>query len=338
MATKPTGADTVPLWASNANWSAGPSIGLANKWDPSPFAANGHIEGVTNPTDSRTQNGWQNRVSKWSIWVELGSSAGAADAHIVETSSLGKTVLQALDIIGSTPVAGPALSVTQGSSGSPTGYFARNSSDPAEAVVSIGGSSASPLGVDVQTAVVPAFRALTSGGAPLHLGVQFATIPLPGTNTGAIWFPREGDVTALRAAAGNRTWVQSLINQHVRMAPIEAGPVAITPISTFVSIFAASALPSTNAVISAMTLEVTITMTVDTFGGGAADLQVRLKNLGVVKFTAPVHVEANIQDSKVVRRALIVVAGVQSIDLDIAKSTAGVVSVSDVIMTVETMY
>ena len=337
MATKPL--TTVPDWASNATWSAGPSAGDPNKWDSTPFALNGHIEGVSNPTDARTQNDWQSKVSKLCTWVEGGSAAGAADKHIVETNTLGKTVLQALDIIGTTPVAGPALSVLQGHPGSPSGYFARNSSDPAEAVVSIAGPTASPYGVSVTSTSKPGFIAATINDAPLYLGVQFATIPTPLANSGAIWFPRErSNTTALRAAVGNRTWIQSLTNQHVRLAPRVVGPIAITPVSTFVSIFAAEILPSTNEVISAMSLEVTITMMVDTLGGGAADLQVRLKNLGVVQFTAPVRVEANLQDSKVVRRLVIVSPGAQSFDLDISKSSAGVVSVSEVITTIETMY
>jgi len=341
MATKPTGADTVPDWPSLANFTVGPSTGQPTFIDPTPFAANGHIEGVSSPTDCRVQNGWQKRVGKWARWVESGSSTGAADAHVVETDADGKTRLQALDIDGTTPVAGPALSVTGGSSGSEVGYFARDAGDVNEAVVSIAGPSAEPWGVYSRTVLWPAFRGSTTGAAPLQIGVQLGGIPDPGQNSGAIWFYRDSavmDTIALRAKVGNRTWVMSMINQHVRLSPVHAGPTAITPVSTWVPIFNGIAFPSNNEVIDAITLEVTITLMVDTLGGGAANLELRVSNLGAVKFTAPIHVEGNIQDSKVVRRQLLGVAGPQDIDLDIQKTTAGVVSVSNVIMTVETMY
>lgn len=115
MAIKPT--ETVPVWASNTNWSAGPSAGLANKIDPTAASPNGHIEGVSNPTDSRVQNGWQNRVSKWSVWVESGSSTGAADAHIVETNANGEASVTALNVLGGAGIAGPSLQVTRGAGG-----------------------------------------------------------------------------------------------------------------------------------------------------------------------------------------------------------------------------
>lgn len=109
MATKPT--DTVPIWASNANWSTGPSAGSPTKIDTTPYAPDGHIEGVATPSRADVMNGFQNPVSKWCQWVEAGSSAGAADAHIVETDSAGKTTVKALAVTG--PASGNTVTVTK---------------------------------------------------------------------------------------------------------------------------------------------------------------------------------------------------------------------------------
>lgn len=136
MATKPT--DTVPTWASNTNWSAGPSAGSANKIDPTAASPNGHIEGVSNPTDARVQNGWQNRVSKWAQWLESGSSAGAADAHVVETDAGGATAVRQLDVLGNGALSGASLDVTRGASLTPAAKF----TDPTFSVTDIGGPSA----------------------------------------------------------------------------------------------------------------------------------------------------------------------------------------------------
>lgn len=135
MATKPT--DTVPVWPSNAVYSAGPSVGLATTVDPTPFAANGHIEGVSNPTGAQVQNGWQKPVGKWCNWVEAGSFTGAADSHIVETTSTGKTSVQRLNVLGTNGTNEVALDVDQDSASQ---YTARLEHSTGSSVL-IGGSA-----------------------------------------------------------------------------------------------------------------------------------------------------------------------------------------------------
>lgn len=337
MATKPSTA--LPPWATNVNYTIGPKTGQPTRGHVPGLMPNGMVPGKNYPMGAEEVNYYLGLNSEWGAWLADGSSSGPSSAHIVETDSLGKTVLQALDIIGSTPVAGPALSVTQGSSGSPVAYFARNSSDPGEAIVSIGGPTAAPRGIQVQSANFEGISIATSGAAPIHLGVQFATITTPGANTGAIWFPREGTVTSMRAAAGGRTWIQRSINQHVRIAAWDDSGIAVPASPTYASIHAGLSFPSTDEVISAMTVEVAITFEVNTAGAGAADLLVRLKNLGTTIFTRDAHVEGNVRDTRTIRhRVILGTAGAQSFDVDITRTTAGACSVTNIMTTIETMF
>ena len=96
MATKPI--VTVPLWASQANWTVGADIGSATKQDSTAFAVQGHIGGAGTPTMAFHQNDWQNKVSQYCKWVEEGSSIGIGTAHIVETDVTGKASLSSLQV------------------------------------------------------------------------------------------------------------------------------------------------------------------------------------------------------------------------------------------------
>jgi hypothetical protein len=98
MATKPT---LVPrVWASAGIYTTGPFIGSASVSDPGAgIAAEGHRPGSSYPTAAEHENSQQNRISAFvAEWVALGASTGAADAHIVETNSTGRSVLRALTI------------------------------------------------------------------------------------------------------------------------------------------------------------------------------------------------------------------------------------------------
>lgn len=93
MATKPT---TLPRpWATNLNYATGPFVGMASKADPGVgLAAEGHRAGADFPTAAEHENYQQNLITAfWLPWVSLGSSAGAADAHIVETDADGQATL-----------------------------------------------------------------------------------------------------------------------------------------------------------------------------------------------------------------------------------------------------
>jgi hypothetical protein len=98
MATKPV---TIPqIWATNALYTTGPFIGQPSKVVPAgAVAAEGHRPGALFPTPAEYENEQQNRITDWIVtWVYLGSSTGAADAHIVETDSTGRSRLVGLDL------------------------------------------------------------------------------------------------------------------------------------------------------------------------------------------------------------------------------------------------
>ena len=98
MATKPA---TLPRpWATLANYDTGPFIGQPMKVDPGVgIAASGHRPGAAFPTPAEYENYQQNLVTaSWIPWVNAGSSTGAADAHIVEANSVGRSALVGLDL------------------------------------------------------------------------------------------------------------------------------------------------------------------------------------------------------------------------------------------------
>src|SRR5688572_32336253 len=98
MATKPS--STPEIWASNALYTTGPFIGLSSKAVPAPaVAAEGHRPGSAFPTPAEYENSQQNLITTWiKSWLSLGSSAGAADAHVVETNAAGRATLHGLTV------------------------------------------------------------------------------------------------------------------------------------------------------------------------------------------------------------------------------------------------
>lgn len=197
---KPT--DIVPIWASNATWSVGPDIGNNTKADCTSVAPEGHVGGATNPTMAFHQNDWQNKVSNLCNWVEDGSAAGAADAHVVETDANGKTAVRKLDVLGNASASGPSLSVTRGST-------------PYEAVlITTAGVSTVIIGGDNYA------MQISSSGGGLAIGATGDTIPLtlypqttrPSTfagNDGGVYIEKvvQGgdDAFAMRSIANNQS-------------------------------------------------------------------------------------------------------------------------------------
>ena len=110
MATKPS--STPEIWASNALYTTGPFIGLSSKAVPAPaIAAEGHRPGSAFPTPAEYENSQQNLITTWiKNWLSLGSSAGAADAHVVETNAAGRTAVTGLTV--NDPVDETAVSIT----------------------------------------------------------------------------------------------------------------------------------------------------------------------------------------------------------------------------------
>lgn len=98
MATKPSDTFT---WATDTNFSSGPDTGNPTKANPPgwPNVAQGNVPGLG--VVAAFINKVLNVIGQWvNGWLLLGSSAGGADAHIVETNSSGHTALREIDLVG----------------------------------------------------------------------------------------------------------------------------------------------------------------------------------------------------------------------------------------------
>ena len=105
---------TAFTWATDANFSSGPASGNATKINPPgwPNVVQGNVPDLT--IVAEFQNTALNHIASWIDWVNDGSSAGAADAHIVETDSNGDTAVQdlsAVDIQNNTQTVADVLRV-----------------------------------------------------------------------------------------------------------------------------------------------------------------------------------------------------------------------------------
>lgn len=102
MATKPV--ITPFVWATDVNFTTGPAplIGTPTKLTtPSATIDEGWVADQTPPVQWFNFN--FNHTTQWTNWVSFGSSAGAADAHIVETDGAGISRLAGLEV-GGVPV------------------------------------------------------------------------------------------------------------------------------------------------------------------------------------------------------------------------------------------
>jgi hypothetical protein len=88
MATKPSESFT---FSTDANFSSGPASGNPTKVNPAGYPSNlqGFIPGLEYAAELR--NKLFNIIGQWTGWLFAGSSAGAANAHIVETDTSGNT-------------------------------------------------------------------------------------------------------------------------------------------------------------------------------------------------------------------------------------------------------
>jgi len=91
MATKPV--TTPRIWDASGVYTTGPFIGSISIVDPGAgVAGEGHRPGSLYPTAAEHENYQQFHLTTWvRAWLAAGSSAGAADAHILETDSVGRT-------------------------------------------------------------------------------------------------------------------------------------------------------------------------------------------------------------------------------------------------------
>lgn len=171
MAVKPL---TQPeYWATDAVYTTGPFIGQPQKViPPGAFAAEGHRPGSLFPTPAEYENSQQYNLTGLARWVFLGSSAGAADAHIVETDSTGRATLHGLtvnDTVDETAVAvfsastglNPAMLVTCTGGAPVIGAALANAS--ASAFMTALGTGAAATGLDVVMLNTPA------GGAAVRV-------------------------------------------------------------------------------------------------------------------------------------------------------------------------
>jgi hypothetical protein len=122
MATKPVTSPRV--WDSAGVYTTGPFVGSISISDPGAgIAAEGHRPGNLYPTAAEHENYQQNKITAYvANWLALGSSAGAADAHIVETDAAGRATLHGLNVndlvdetavdITSTSTFAPAVSIS----------------------------------------------------------------------------------------------------------------------------------------------------------------------------------------------------------------------------------
>lgn len=157
MATKPT---TLPrIWAQNTNYVNGPFVGSIQKVDPGPAAAEGHRPGSAFPTPAEWQNYQQYWEDVWIVdWLALGSSAGAADAHIVETDSTGRsrihgvTVQNGADeialVVAGAPTTQPVTQIIGSSDVTALKILGQNATDATVEVTCLTGAAAIQAKVD----------------------------------------------------------------------------------------------------------------------------------------------------------------------------------------------
>lgn len=145
MAVKPL---TQPLyWATDPVYSTGPFIGQPQKVTPPlAYAAEGHRPGANFPTPAEYENSQQYNLTGLARWVFAGSSAGAADAHVVETDSTGRATLQALTVNNA---AGTAPVLATGTSAALPVYRATNTAGGNAFRADLGGSTGSALSSDL---------------------------------------------------------------------------------------------------------------------------------------------------------------------------------------------
>lgn len=135
MATKPTDDFT---WATNASYSTGYDSGNPTKANPPgwPAVVNGLFPNLGSVIAHL--NKVLNVLGQWSGWLLAGSSAGAADAHLVETDASGNTAVNDLTLNGTSitidaPSAAVDITVTkQAGNGANAGVSATIEGQPGQ--------------------------------------------------------------------------------------------------------------------------------------------------------------------------------------------------------------
>ncbi len=167
MATKPTVAPRV--WDSSGVYTTGPFIGSISRVDPGAgIAAEGHRPGSAFPTPAEYENYQQFRITSLvTNWLFLGSSTGAADAHVVETDAAGHTSLVGLTL--NDAVNHTVLNVTGVSAAAPIALFTGTAGGPV-------------VQANIGTSAAIAFS--TSVGVGAGTGLDVSLIASPAGATG----------------------------------------------------------------------------------------------------------------------------------------------------------
>lgn len=157
MPTKPS--VTPRVWCSAGVYTTGPFIGSISRVDPGAgIAAEGFRPGSAFPTAAEHANFEEYYSTLWIVdWLSTSSATGAADAHLVETASTGRTALvglnlndavneTVLNVVGVNTVA-PAVLVTALSGG--TAYQATIDPDATGFTTTIGAGDGRGFSVDM---------------------------------------------------------------------------------------------------------------------------------------------------------------------------------------------
>lgn len=184
----PKPVDTLPEWASTANFPASvypatypwndphPNAGDPTPWSGQPtkdssglaaLASQGHVP--SEPTHAAHYNEWLNIASRWVAWVEDGNDAGAADAHIVETDADG-TVVQLAGQFGGSSAAGATMVLGETASGDRALSVSEISGSDVAAAFAGTGNSAEVMRVSVSGGQPAAIFTSTYAGAAPGLG------------------------------------------------------------------------------------------------------------------------------------------------------------------------
>lgn len=145
MPTKPA---NVEEWASDAVYTNGPYAGQDTKVTiPPSVAAEGAIPGDDDPMAAEHFNDYFSRMSRLVRWLYLGSSAGEADAHVLESDTDGRLNLHLLTVHPKTAGIVEALDVLIDQAGAQSGVAIRNETAFSEAlyVTNTGASTANAI-------------------------------------------------------------------------------------------------------------------------------------------------------------------------------------------------
>lgn len=200
---KPGSAPT--QWATDATFSSGPRTGDATKAGMTAAAAQGFIPGDT--AKSPTLNEVLNMITAWLDWLNDGTSAADADAHIVETDANGKASLKQLEVPWDGAGFGVQISGTQTGGGALIYAAHTGTASNAHTIWAINGSANGGNAIRAQYQGADASGAVVYGNAVTECVAVFAAecsnndtpgfsvVEFPTASGDFRWGDRTGDST-----------------------------------------------------------------------------------------------------------------------------------------------